>query len=194
MGYTFPFETETRDELIDWLLEHQHEPSRCEILDHSRRGNVLYVVFHNRVDDYRFIAVFLLQGPTPASGCSGDRAWGYKDMDESMGPYVKDCPERLLKQSDVQCPEAVAWREACRTVRTAKARRRRLASQSRSGDRLRYHLESSREGDVVTTIDFVRAHTSTFFIGRDASGRMWRYRWDRVVIEPPPASHDCNAA
>ncbi|WIX33230.1 hypothetical protein QO259_00795 [Salinicola sp. JS01] len=194
MGFTVPYQTDSRDELVNWLLEHQHEPDRCEILDHSRRGNVLYVVFHNRPQAYRFIAVFLLQGPSPAARRAGDHAWGYKDLDESMGPIVKGCPERLLRQSDVQCPMAVAWREACRFERQVQAERRQLARCCRSGDRLHYRLGCNQEGDVVVTIEFVRPHSPTFFIGRDEAGQLWRYRWTSVVIDPPKARHDSHVA
>lgn len=194
MGFTVLYQTDSRNELVNWLLEYQHEPDRCEIVDHSRRGNVLYVVFRNIPKAYRFIVVFLLEGPPPAARHAGDRSWGYKDICESMGPSVKDCPERLLRQSDVQCPMAVAWREACRLKRKAQAERRRLASRCRSGDRLHYRRGCNQEGDVVVTIEFVRPHSPTFFIGRDEAGRLWRYRWTSVVIDPPKVRDDSHVA
>lgn len=182
MGWTFPNHTPTRKRLVDWLLEHQNEPGRYEIIDHSQRGNVLYTVFRNIAEDYRFIVVFLLEGPSATSRYAGDFAWGYKDIDESMGPSVLGCPERLLRQSEAQSQNARAWREACRLERRARAERRQLAKTCRSGDRLRYHAGRAREGAVIASVTFVRHYSSTFFVGRDVDGKLWRYRWDSVVL------------
>jgi hypothetical protein len=46
----------------------------------------------------------------------GDRyGWGYKDMDESMGPYVYDAPLRLLEDLGPPPNEwAAKWREGVR--------------------------------------------------------------------------------
>lgn len=194
MGWTFPNHTPTRKRLVDWLLEHQNEPGRYEIIDHSQRGNVLYTVFRNIAEDYRFIVVFLLEGPSVTSRYAGDFAWGYKDIDESMGPSVLGCPERLLRQSDTQSRNACAWREACRHERRVRAERRRLAKASQAGDRLRYSLGLTHGADVIASVTFVRHYSSTFFIGKDTEGRLWRYRWRFVVVDTLLTGRDCNAA
>ena len=126
--------------------------------------------------------VFLLQGPTPAARHDGDHDWGYKDMDESMGPCYYDCPERLMRQSDVDDANAVEWREACRHKRRERAQLRQLLKACRPGDRLQLKTGWSREGPLTATVIFVRHHTSTFFIGKDQDGKRWRYRWGNVVI------------
>jgi hypothetical protein len=49
---------------------------------------------------------------------------GYKDMDESMGPYYYDCPESFIKISPVD-PEdknSIAWREKVIAHHARKAR------------------------------------------------------------------------
>lgn len=51
--------------------------------------------------------------------------FGYKDMDESMGPGEFDCPEAILALlTPTEQPHAVAWRGRCR----ANAERRRALS------------------------------------------------------------------
>ena len=41
--------------------------------------------------------------------------FGYKDMDETMGPYECDCPERILDLlTDTDYETAGRWRETCR--------------------------------------------------------------------------------
>ena len=49
--------------------------------------------------------------------------FGYKDMDEGMGPSESDCPEAILDLlTPTDRPYAIAWRERCRA--NAAARRR----------------------------------------------------------------------
>ena len=44
-----------------------------------------------------------------------DYDMGYKDMDESMGPYESECPERILQLlSPTDHEYALAWRQRCR--------------------------------------------------------------------------------
>lgn len=76
-------------------------------LDHSLRGNVLYMLVQH-LQYGKFIAVYLFES-------MGGGSYGYKPMDENMGPYYFDCPLRLIKKADpplTQC--AAEWREAVR--------------------------------------------------------------------------------
>lgn len=182
MGWTFPYSTTSRDQVVDYLLREYGDPGLCEIIDHSRRGNVLYAVFHHHPKDYRFIVVFLLQGPSPRARRQGDRTWGYKDMDESMGPCYYGCPERLLRQSDVHDEQAVAWREACRQQRVTNARLRHLSRQLQAGQILQVAAGWDANGQRMKPVEFVRSYSPTFFIGKDEAGKLWRYRWSSVVI------------
>ena len=194
MGWSVPYHTHSRDELVDWLLQHQNEPGHCEIIDHSRRSNVLYALFRHVSKRYRFIVAFLLEGPSPDARRAGDRSWGYKDIDESSGPRVYDCPERLLRQSDAQDTNAIAWREACRRERREQAERRRLSKACRPGDRLRYRACWNQDGSLIGTVIFVHHHTSTFFVGKDLEGKLWRYRWSAVVTGDTSEAANSDAA
>lgn len=47
--------------------------------------------------------------------------FGYKDMDETCGPYAYDCPESILKLlTDTDSEFALNWREMCRKKATEK--------------------------------------------------------------------------
>ena len=50
--------------------------------------------------------------------------FGYKDMDETMGPYRYGCPERILKMlTPTEHEYAKKWRETCwERIRSQKAR------------------------------------------------------------------------
>lgn len=194
MGWTVPYTTTSRDELVRHILDEHNEPGRFEIIDHSLRGNVLYVVFRKPEQGYRFIAIYLLSGPSPRSRREGDRCWGYKDMDESMRPYYYDCPERLLKQSDLQCEDAVAWREACRQHRMKKRRVKALAAEIEYGTVIQMAAGWDASGQRTKSVTFVRGHTATFFIGKDETGKLWRYRWSNVVGDPSSSALKHSAA
>ncbi|MCL6560684.1 MAG: hypothetical protein K6U74_18200, partial [Firmicutes bacterium] len=52
--------------------------------------------------------------------------FGYKDMEESMGPYQYDCPERILRLlTPTENEYALKWREKCwENIQKRKARPR----------------------------------------------------------------------
>jgi len=53
-----------------------------------------------------------------------DGVWGYKDMDESMGPCTYDCPLALLDLAGETTNEyAKKWRESVRAHHASKSRR-----------------------------------------------------------------------
>lgn len=81
--------------------------------------------------------------------------FGYKDMDETVGPYETDCPARILDLlTPTDRPYALAWRERCRANLALKAR------VLRDGDRIRFD----------TAMTFTDGHEAQEFIVRK-SGR-----------------------
>lgn len=84
MGWLFGWHT--RKELADHLLT----GNGIVTLKHCFKGNNLWAVQEGVRQDgvtVRFIALYLLRGNTKARD-----KWGYKDIDESMGPYAHNCP------------------------------------------------------------------------------------------------------
>lgn len=134
-------------------------------LDHSAVGNTLYIAAQMKTEI--LIVVYLLQGGGQEHG------WGYKDLDESMGPMVNDCPEKILKLSTCQHPGAVAWRERCRAVRKAK----REATK---------YLRGLEAGTMVdyggSPVEFRFVHSPTFFVGKDKAGNLYRYRTRYIEV------------
>lgn len=56
---------------------------------------------------YTFALVFLTTG--------GNGQWGYKDMDETMGPHESEAPAQILDALSPTTSEyALAWRARCR--------------------------------------------------------------------------------
>lgn len=63
-------------------------------------------------------AVFMLRfNPKAADGYT----FGYKDMDETVGPYCRRCPIRILDLlTETQSEYAKQWRESCRAYHAAR--------------------------------------------------------------------------
>lgn len=110
------------------LIEHlKFKLTRPGFFDHgsvlaseiSVTGNTLYALLRlsaeytaaNPTSPTKVILVYALKGAPERPG--DPHAWGYKDMDESMGPNVTTCPKKLLALSDCQDSYAPAWRQLC---------------------------------------------------------------------------------
>jgi hypothetical protein len=91
MGWLFDTHPTSKANYVKELLARNFTSSSpCALLDHSLRGNCLWVLA--RAGGQKpFILLFLLE-------CR-DGCWGYKDMDESMGPYYLSCPLKFLEQA-----------------------------------------------------------------------------------------------
>lgn len=78
--------------------------------------------------------------------------FGYKDMDESMGPCYYDCPAGILDLLDPTEQEyALNWRQKCRDQKVATAEGRRRAPKI--GDRIRL-AEPLKFTDGASLADF----------------------------------------
>ena len=119
MGWLFKH-GQTRHDLIEELTAPQkNEHGRTwKTVKRAAVGNDLWAVIEHAHPDgktERFIVLFKLAK-------SGD-GWGYKDIEESMGPYEHDCPISffdLAPLADDDKSYARDWRER---VRQAHARR-----------------------------------------------------------------------
>lgn len=85
-----------------------------EILQKSWRGNTCYVACKitniptGKTETIGFVIL------TKSYMEDGTRWWGYKDMDETMGPYHTNAPKSLIdKLTPTENEYALKWREAC---------------------------------------------------------------------------------
>ena len=138
MGWTF-MNGQTRKELIadrteDWERTRDDVVIKSTCLAYCYRGNafsgVLWSVwertFQRDGEDFqpteRWIACDLLQYQSGA--------WGYKDMDESMGPYYYSCPMKYLEMVPMeQFGGNAKWREI---VHSHHERRRQKRSDAQT--------------------------------------------------------------
>lgn len=120
--------------------------------------------------------------------------FGYKDMDEGMGPNESDCPEAILDLlTPTDRPYAVAWRARCRA--NAAARRALSAKpKPRPGQTVVFdvplHFADGQNLDRFEVVANPRSHRTVLF--RDPRcGGLYRIpgvkRRDYRLIDPPPA-------
>ncbi len=119
--------------------------------------------------------------------------FGYKDMEESMGPYECDCPEPildLLTLTDAQ--HALQWRARCRE--NIAARRAKAAKPSpRAGQVIVFDeplsFADGRSFERLEVIANPRSHRTVLF---RASGSSSLYRIPNIkdrtyrLVDPPP--------
>jgi hypothetical protein len=110
MGWIYGWNS--RRELIDHLLR---DEGSYKVLKHCCVGNNLWIVFEVTNDDTgelkRTAFLYLLDGQGKKDG----RQWGYKSIDESMGPYEISFPASWLDLlTPTNSPYALNWREKVR--------------------------------------------------------------------------------
>lgn len=114
-----------RDHLRDSLTRAGHTIVKDASVAYGRR---YYAAIRNSHDKKVTIFVALINGGR------GDHGYGYKDMDESMGPCEKDCPLSLLALCDEPPNEwAKTWREEVRAYHAARTGQLTLAKSVQLG-------------------------------------------------------------
>lgn len=152
-------------------FDHETDLKKGEVIDCATVGwteaYLAYRVTHKQTGRMFVIALVCLTHHSP-----GYYNFGYKDMDETMGPNVARCPERILNQlSPLDQIErntttnsykyAQSWRQACRN-RIERAK----------------HLKKAKPGDVIEFGDIIR------FVGGYQSNRFAIHtkKGQRVVL------------
>jgi hypothetical protein len=142
MGWTYmPSRGRDRAEIVRDQLNWENDTFTDKVLDLAVVGTTVYILvcrtpkaawepsttYVNEADgSFRWIAVFLTQKARDAYD------FGYKDIEESMGPVEARCPRRLIDNaSPLRHPDpavegnyAARWRQKCLGGSTAKAKRK----------------------------------------------------------------------
>lgn len=104
---------------MGWLFSHRTRDAQIQelvqdpnCLDHTDTGERVWAVWRS-ADNSRFIACFLID--------QQDGKWGYKPIDETMGPCFYDCPLKYLDATPGRTEGyAAAWREKVRAYHAGK--------------------------------------------------------------------------
>ena len=107
MGWTFGYSKPS--EIKQMVLNSFKETGYYELIDikSTQYGKHMWVAIKNKETNQSIILLYLIQKNAGRDG------WGYKDMDESMGPYVHDCPLELIEKTTGDGREySINWRKA----------------------------------------------------------------------------------
>ncbi len=208
MGWTFMRSRgKDRITIIRELLDYDTDTYTQEIIDHAAVGTTVYLLvkrtpkgtwepnstYINDTDgSFRWIAVFLTRYARDA--CD----FGYKDMEESMGPNESRCPLRLITRASslrnadpaVEGHYAARWRARCQNFRDQQTRKAKLEN----GTVLRFAspitFADGYQGDVFTVaITQRRGRNFTYF--RASHGGLYRINNLQAMdyqIETAPAA------
>ncbi|MDD3906446.1 MAG: hypothetical protein PHS46_08020 [Candidatus Omnitrophica bacterium] len=122
MGWLF-VNKDARMSAKDYFIKEfssESENGKLTVLDISMRGSTSYMAIeriNKRTGERIVFAVVCLTSQRSREYYN----FGYKDIEEDMGPCYYDCPERILRKLTVARSEyALKWRESCRAARAKK--------------------------------------------------------------------------
>ena len=126
MGWLFSPSWATRADLVRHLRRPERFGDRLQLVRACVTGSHHWYLVRELATGQHWIGLDLLQG----SGRAGE-GWGYKDLDESVGPTACDCPLAYLAAPHAERDGwAAQWRERVRAYHAArKAKPARAAGQ-----------------------------------------------------------------
>jgi hypothetical protein len=150
MGWLISYDLTKQQQVAELVAGWSNEKGGCRFLAHSVRGNVLFAVGQNFVRDEpekfedRWIMVCLLRK---------DRGmgWGYKDMDESMGPVEVGCPLSYLDMAPCPNEWGQKWRERVRAYHA----KRKAQKPIQPGDKIRFKPGLRVLGEEVDDAEYI---------------------------------------
>lgn len=132
MGWTYTYKPahQTTREFFEERFNASNGKTTWKVLDCAPKGSVAYLALEiTTAEERRVVGLVCL-----IRRAKDRYNFGYKDMDETMGPYESECPKRILDLLTPLKPEeewAAQWRQRCRD-NLAKTKRPSL----QAGDRI----------------------------------------------------------
>lgn len=139
MGHIFSSEWRTKDDLVQSILRDctiNSMDGTSRVLSHALRGNQLWIAweyhkYSEGEDPKKIVLLYLIS--------TNQGSYGYKTMDESMGPYYYDCPDHVIKAAGPTTNEyALAWRAKVKEAKAAKKNQKSLRATVALGDVLTF--------------------------------------------------------
>lgn len=187
MGWTFnprftkaDLVRERTDRTVERYTSTDGAAMEWEVLDHSLRGNCLWKVVRYKKNDKEeiFIALDLL------AYRKGDGA-GYKDMEESSGPYYYNCPLKFLEmvpekprtpqqaEWDKQYHNGLSWRDRVRAFHAGKLKRAKIEHKEGQRWELKEGLTAMRGGAALHTVCITNVRRASIW-GQCNDGKEYR--------------------
>lgn len=169
MGWLFrddKLRHQTPAEYFTQHLTHESETASATVIATATVRRTVYAAIRNHNKQtgaaYIFCAVILFKN-------SDKDGFGYKDLDESVGPCEVDCPDRIMRLltpvADIPNPcYAADWRERVTAAKASRLALRQGATKLSKGDLIKLPYEVKVAGistDSFTLIEF-RKRTPIF--------------------------------
>ena len=156
MGWLFGWYT--RESLIDHLCT----GNGVETLKRKFVGNNMWAVQRTK-EGITFACLYLIKGNPRVQ--DDPYNWGYKDVDETMGPCDTDFPEAWLDLlSPIDSKYALEWRQAVRD-RAARDRRIKIGTKWKYGGHI---------------YEVIARRSPTSFRAKDEFGDTWRVKLSQL--------------
>jgi len=148
MGWLYGWNTKAA--MLAHLLDN---PGNHKTLARSIRGNNAWCVKEYEKDGkpVRYIALFMLAGRG-----GGNCAWGYKDVEEGMGPSQLDCPVKFFDMVPDPGGYATEWRARVRAELVAKAEKRKALKALAIGQTVKLRKGYSLPEVTITNVKPLR--------------------------------------
>lgn len=138
--------------LIGWnsrseLIKHLCEDNGVKTIKRFFSGNDMWTVQESK-DGTRFIALYKIVG-------GNGQQWGYKDIEECMGPYEETCPVSFFDLTPLVGD--AAFRERCKVAQARRNMKLDLGDHVKLVNGRTYRVTSARplKGvDVVTGVHY----------------------------------------
>lgn len=182
MGWTYHYNT-TKDRLIRYLLEpHAYTRDdgtevRIEPLKSTVHSTRLWSLWQRTVGEEveRYVVLHLLAADRKNNG------YGYKDMDESMGPYHYDCPVTWLDLlTEPSNDYARTWREQVRAQAAKDREHKRKVEAMTPGQKILIY------GKPYTYEYTIRP--GRYAVRKQENGRVYGATRSMITFEEAPAS------
>ncbi len=188
MGWTFTSGATRADVIRVQTKGFVNDSGKLACIAKCCTGNNLWAVFERTVKErtedgtvtpartYRFICLFMLSNHR-------SYGWGYKDVDESMGPTYYNCPLKYIEMAEampmpaVEMHYAAEWRQAVRNHWQRQSQVRENAAGLKPGDKF-WSLAMGKE------YTFVENHSANYVIGRTGF-TSYRIKKANISLVPP---------
>ena len=103
MGWLYSYNIRSKKEMVAYLRRPERFGQDHELLRATTIGNNHWYLCRNKQTGQVYIGLDKMAGGIKDG-------WGYKDMDESVGPCEVDCPLSYLAQASQATGYAIEWR------------------------------------------------------------------------------------
>lgn len=123
---------------LDNQFTYQRDTDRLTVLASAMVGSTYYAACERLADDAERIVFGIVCLTKTSTGARDGCTFGYKDMDETVGPNESECPAAILDELTATNSEyALAWRALPRQPAREEARPGQADTEARADDHLR---------------------------------------------------------